>query len=270
MDVVIETFNYLQPSLTSWAWVTIQSLLILVIGWFVINKICTFALVFFQKAISDAGIISFLNSIFKFSLRAVLLVIVFSNMGVNVISLFAAIGASLVAVGILLKDSVSNLISGMILVVNKPLHVGDHVECGSARGTVLKIEMLFTTLQAEDEDKTVIIPNSLLISNYITRKSDYNTSLIEAFYESDNFTDKFNEFSKHFEKEFILNSNFLQIPAPEIKTKVQKDNKISIKIKVWCQNKYVSGAKSDIDKVVKKIGKKYKINFDNKNIENKA
>ncbi len=267
MEFVTDTFNYWRPSLINWSLAAIQSLLILIIGWFFINKVCTLVLIFFQKAISDAGIASFLNSLLKFSLRVILVITVLGHMGLNVTSLFAALGASLVAIGISLKDSLSNLVSGIILVINKPIHVGDYIEFENAKGTVINIEMLFTTLQSEDESKTVVIPNSRLISNNINRKSEYNIELIEAFYESDTFTEKYSEFNKYFEKEFILNSKILHLPVPEIEVKVQEDKKIFIKLKVWCQNKNESKIKSSLDKSVNKLEEKYKINFHAKDIK---
>lgn len=261
MEFIIETFNYWRPSLISWSLTVIQSFLILIIGWFFINKLCKIVMMFFQKAIEDAGITSFLYSLLKFSLRVILVIMVLGHMGLNVTSLFAALGASLVAIGISLKDSLSNIVSGIILVINKPIHVGDYIEFENAKGTVINIEMLFTTLQSENESTTVVIPNSLLISKNINRKSEYNIELIEVFYESDSFTDKYNEFNKYFEKEFILNNNILHIPAPEIETKSQKDNNILIRLKVWCQNKHTDKVKTAVEKTVNKLGEKYKINF---------
>lgn len=91
---------------------------------------------------------------------------------------------------------------------------------------------------------------------------------MEALYESDDFTDKHGEFKGYFEREFILNNKILHLPAPEIEIKMLKDNKISIKLKVWCQNKYVDKVKIALDKSVKKLSEKYKINFHTKDIEN--
>ncbi len=267
MDFFADAFNYWKPSLINWSLTLAQCFFILIVGWFFINKLCTLVLIFFQKAISDTGIASFLDSLLKFSLRVILVIMVLGHMGLNVTSLFAALGASLVAIGISLKDSLSNIVSGIILVINKPIHIGDYIEFENTKGTVINIEMMFTTLQAEGENKTVIIPNSRLIANNISRKSEYNIDLIEAAYESDSFTDKYGEFNKYFEKEFILNNKILHIPSPEIEIKVQKDNKIFIKLKVWCQNKYASKAKSTVNASVNKLGEKYKINFHEKDAE---
>ncbi len=268
MEFFTETFNYWKPSLINWSLTLIQSFFILTVGWFLINKLCTLVMIFFQKAVSDVGITSFLDSLLKFSLRVILIVTVLSYMGLNMTSLFAALGASLVAIGISLRDNLSNLVSGIILVVNKPIHVGDYIEFENAKGTVLRIEMLFTTLQAEDENQTIVIPNSRLISNNISRKSEYNSELVEIFYESDKFTDKYDEFNKYFEKEFILNDKIIHVPAPEVEIKVHEGENIYIILKVWCQNKHLPQAKSDINKMVKKLGVKYKINFSARNIKN--
>ena len=91
---------------------------------------------------------------------------------------------------------------------------------------------------------------------------------MEVSYESDSFTDKHGEFPGYFEKEFILNSKILHLPAPETEVKIQKDNKISIKLKVWCQNKNSDKIKAALDKSVHKLGERYKISFHAKDIKN--
>ena len=121
----------------------VKALLIFLIGWWIINKVCKFVLVFFQKATSQTSFASFLNSVLKFSLRILLIVSVLGYLRFNVTSLIAAIGASFVAIGISLKDSISNIVGGIILVTNNPIHVGDYIEFENVSGKVVKIEMLF-------------------------------------------------------------------------------------------------------------------------------
>lgn len=267
MEFFTNAFNYLQPSLVAWSLTVLQVLFVLVVGWFLINKLCTLLLIFFQKTNSDAGVASFLESLLKFLLRIILVITILGQLGLNVTSMFAALGASLVAIGISLKDGLSNVVSGIVLVLNKPIHIGDYIEFEGTKGTVIKIEMMFTTLQSDEENKTIIIPNSRLISNNIGRKSEFNAELIDVSYESDSFTDKYGEFGSYFEKEFILNNKILHLPAPEIEVKVQKDKKILIRLQVWCQNKHVNKVRNTLDKSVNNLGEKYQINFHLKDIK---
>ncbi len=234
----------------------VEAIVLLLIGWWSINKISKISLVFFHKAGVDTGITSFLNSSLKFCLKVILLAAVMSCVGFDVTSILTAIGASFIAVGISLKDSLSNFISGMVLIVTKPIHVGDFIEFEKYSGTVVKIEMLFTTLQTEEEDKTVIIPNAKLISNSIVRKSRYNLSRLE-FKLLLNKDVQEKEIDRFLRKEFLANNYVCQLPAPEIKIEKDEDNKI-FHIVVWCQDRHLIKTKENIEKVLDRISIKCK------------
>lgn len=270
MNSYSNIFNSWQSLATNWSIAVAKSILVMFLGWWVVNKICKMSLLFFQKSIPDKGITSFLYSIVKFSLRVVLIITALGCLGVNVGSFFAAIGASFVAVGLSLKDNLSNLMSGMVLVINKPIHVGDYIEFENVKGTVIKIEMLFTTLQTDDKNKTVIIPNSKLSANSIVRQSKYDISLIKRVYELDNFSEKYKEIKWYFEKEFILNNKILQIPPPNIEFETLKDNKTLLKINIWSMNKNQKALQEDVENSINRASQKYAINFREQLVENES
>lgn len=258
MNFVQNTIKYFRVLFEESSSKLLQSVLILVIGWWIVNKVCKIATIFFQKGISDKGIISFLNSIIKFSLRLALLLIVMATLGMDVTSLMAAVAASLVAIGIALKDNISNLVSGIILVVSKPIHVGDLIEFDGVKGKVLKIEMMFTTLKSDADNELVIAPNSKLVSNNIKRVSEYNMTKVEKSYASSSNCDKIKEMKLLFQKELILNKKIMSMPAPEVKL-VPEQNGFSLYVRIWTQNKYKEVIGQDIDKIVKKIFSKYNL-----------
>lgn len=270
MNSYSNIFNSWQSLAANWSIAVAKSILVMFLGWWVVNKICKMSLLFFQKSIPDKGITSFLYSIVKFSLRVVLIITALGCLGVNVGSFFAAIGASFVAVGLSLKDNLSNLMSGMVLVINKPIHVGDYIEFENVKGTVIKIEMLFTTLQTDDKNKTVIIPNSKLSANSIVRQSKYDISLIKRVYELDNFSEKYKEIKWYFEKEFILNNKILQIPPPNIEFETLKDNKTLLKINIWSMNKNQKALQEDVENSINRASQKYAINFREQLVENES
>lgn len=244
MDFIKNLGNYFGPSLQGAMFTVLQALAILVIGWWVINILCKFVLLFFQKSFKDIGVASLLESISKFSLRMILIVAVLQCLGFEVTAILTAIGASIFAVGISLKDSISNLASGIILAVIKPIHVGDYIECDKSVGTVVKIEMMFTFLQSPEENQVVVIPNSKLISSSINRVSEYNMVRVECERKIP-YAPKMSDLKKHMEKEFLLNKNIFTVPAPEIKLQGIEDGISTIVLSVWCQkNKAESVSKS--------------------------
>lgn len=264
MNKAEKIIEYVTVDTKNFTFGILKSILVLALGWWIINKVSKLSLVFFRKACIEVGMASFLNSLLKFSLRIFLLVIVMGCLGLDVTSMLTAIGASFLAVGISIKESLSNLVSGVVLIVNKPIHVGDFIEFENSSGTVVKIEMLFTTLQTAEKDKTVIIPNAKLVSSVIVRKSDYNLrSVSTEFYVSGDISHS--EVEKFLTREFLVNNNILQLPAPRIKT---IDSDKGFKVTVWCQNQYCEKVRKDTEDILIKLSRKLGLVVEIKNPEN--
>lgn len=250
---MVNLINGLDPRVMN----VIIAALIMVIGWWLINKVSKVYLIFFQKASLDAGLISFFDSIIRILLRLFLIVGLLEFLGFKTTSIIAAIGASFIAIGMSLKDSLANVVSGIILIVNKPVHVGDYIEFDGVKGTIIKIEMLFSFLQSTEEDKIVVVPNSKLISGNILRKSAYNWKEIKV-YEEILPTPKAKEFKKYLEKEIFLSKSILQLPKPEIFIE-SKEDKTIITLNLWYEVQNENTAQKEIESIKEKFHKKYGI-----------
>ncbi len=89
------------------------------------------------------------------------------TMGIDVTALVAGLGLSGFAIGLALKDPISNAISGFMVLFYEPFVAGDKILLSGAEGTVKSIELRYTILKT-DEDKTVLIPNANLLTNVLT------------------------------------------------------------------------------------------------------
>lgn len=145
----------------------IALIVLFVVIWRVINKLCKVTYRFFEKLKLEPEIVMFLNSVVKILLRVVLILTVLASFGVNINTLLATLGASLVTFGLALKDNLSNFASGLFIILNKPFKIGDTIEFEGHTGKVLKIKTANTTLQIDD--KLLIIPNSKLVNGSIIK-----------------------------------------------------------------------------------------------------
>lgn len=249
--------TYINVSVQTIAVDILKAILVLLIGWFAINRFCKFVVILMQKSFKDMGVVSFLESLTKFALRLLLIVVVLQCLGFDVTAILAAIAASLVAVGMSLKDSVSNLVSGIALVINKPIRVGDYIECDGSKGHVMRIEMMYTFLQTENDGEMIVIPNSKLSSSSIKRVSEYNFKKIE-FERQINFVPKTSELNKHFEKEFLLSKDICQIPAPKIRIQNIDGGKADLKIDIWCRINESENVRKQLEIISNKFENKFK------------
>ena len=82
-----------------------------------------------------------------------------AQLGMDVTSIIAAVGTMGVAVGLAIKDSMSNVASGVQILFTHPFRAGDYLVTEGVEGTVERIEIMYTSLRTFD-NKEVIIPNS--------------------------------------------------------------------------------------------------------------
>ena len=86
--------------------------------------------------------------------------------GINVSALVTGLGLSGFALGFAFRDILSNLLAGILIVIFAPFQQQDRISVAGLEGTVINIDLRYTTLQAEG--KKILIPNSTLFTNAIT------------------------------------------------------------------------------------------------------
>jgi small conductance mechanosensitive channel len=87
------------------------------------------------------------------------------TMGINVSALVAGLGLTGFALGFALKDILSNLIAGVLILPYRPFRVNDYILVAGNEGVVTEIDLRYTTLQKEGQ--IFLIPNSVLFTNSI-------------------------------------------------------------------------------------------------------
>ena len=100
----------------------------------------------------------------KWFIYVIILLMTFHNMGVNVTAIFAASAALLVGVGLALQTLFQDIISGVFILVDQTVHVGDIIELDGKVGRVEEIK-LRTTRAVTIDNKVLVIPNHLYLTN---------------------------------------------------------------------------------------------------------
>ena len=144
------------------------ALLTLIIGWWLAGLIARIVRRAMERAKADQGVRDFLYSCVKITIKILVVITALSTLGLNVTTLIAALSAAGVAICLALKDSLSNFASGVL----------DFIEINGQKGTVRRIELMFTTLATPD-NKRLVIPNSVLTSDMIINYTAKNTRRLE-------------------------------------------------------------------------------------------
>jgi small-conductance mechanosensitive channel len=89
-----------------------------------------------------------------------------SNMGINVNALITGLGLSGFALGFALRDALSNVLAGVLIIMYRPFKRNDIVNITAIEGRVVSIDLRYTILEADQ--KTYMIPNTTIFNNTIT------------------------------------------------------------------------------------------------------
>jgi small conductance mechanosensitive channel len=150
----------------SWGAKLVGALLLLLIGLRVAKWIATVAERGLTRAEVEPIAVQFLRKVAYIALLVVLLLAVLQVVGVPMTSMIAVLGAAGLAVGLALKDSLSNIASGVMLVSLKPFRVGDIVTINGETGKVEAVSIFQTRLRGPD-NQTIVLPNALITSDSI-------------------------------------------------------------------------------------------------------
>jgi len=210
----------------------LTALAILIIGLFLIRIIAKLSRKMMTKNGVDLTLQKFLSNLVSWSLKILLFVVVISKLGVETTSFAAILAAAGLAVGLALQGSLSNFAGGVLIMIFKPIKVGDLIEAQGELGVVKEIE-IFTTKLTGLSNKEIIIPNGSLsngnIINYTTEGTRRVDLTIGVGYDSN--IKKTKEVLLH-----VLTSHplVLKEPAPTVNVSELADSSVNFAVRPWC------------------------------------
>lgn len=153
------------PLIGNFAGGVLLAILVYIIASKLIHKLCKFIVMSMKKANADTGVTQFVSSFVKAALYGLLIITIATSFGVKESSIAALLASSGVAIGLALQGGLSNLAGGVIILILRPFSIGDYIiECTDKQeGTVVKIDLFYTTLSTVD-NRRITIPNGNLTS----------------------------------------------------------------------------------------------------------
>ncbi|MBA3440759.1 MAG: mechanosensitive ion channel family protein [Pyrinomonadaceae bacterium] len=119
---------------------------------------------------ADAGAVLLLSRVYYYGVLAFGSITALGMAGLNILPLVTGLGLTGFALGFALKDVLSNLLSGIMLLIYRPFNIGDQIATSGFEGTIITIRMRDTVLQADD-GRLIIIPNTKLITEVVVNNS---------------------------------------------------------------------------------------------------
>lgn len=177
-NLINDSSNLLNSYAIPWGINIITALLVFVIGrWFAMLLVQGTKKVM-VRAHLDEMLIGFLSNILYTALLLVIVIAALGQLGVETTSLLALFATAGLAVGLALKDQLSNFAAGVMLIIFKPFKNGDFVEAGGVAG-VVEVISVFNTVMRTGDNRELTVPNAQIFSGTITNVSARDTRRID-------------------------------------------------------------------------------------------
>jgi len=258
MDQVNEIKDTLIPALVKYGLEIVGGIVILIVGWIIANWVSRRVARYLERS---EKIDSTLKPIFVTGTKVLILVFtvlaVLSKFGVETTSIIALVGTIGLAIGLALQGTLSNIASGIMLLVLRPFNIGDAVDLNGTMGVVDEIGLFVTEMHSFD-NIYISMPNSKVWGNKIENLTKNPTRRVDMEF-GIHYDDDMQK-AKSIINEIVSNDErVLAEPEPLIAVGTLADSSVNIRVRPWTQNENVWPLRYDLTQRIKE-------RFDEENI----
>ncbi len=214
-------------------WSVVYILLLVTLLFFLTAKMRSWIVqVLRTKKNIDVGISEATGSIVRYVLITIGFLMILQSAGVDLSAITVLAGALGIGVGFGLQNITSNFVSGIIILFERPIKVGDRIEVNNIMGDVVNISPRATTVVTND-NISIIVPNSEFISSIVTNWSHTDRLVrysipVGVSYDAD----------PEAVREILLgvaasHPGVLQDPAPQVLLDEFADSALNFKLRIW-------------------------------------
>lgn len=234
-------------------------ILIVIIAATLVTRIVAYLMNKMQRFHDNKAAIYLARDIINYIIYFIALMIILQFFGINLAGTLLSLGIVGIAVSFAAKDIISNLFSGIILIIGKSIQVGDTIEISNKKGIVERISLRSTTI-VDDLGVRDVIPNSTLTNYpYLQYKSPERFRVDIATGLALNID--IEEFKEYITKKISEYDGILDNPKPDVYAKGITFEESQVKVSFWVKefnskDKYKLIITNDIRKFTQ-MGEKY-------------
>jgi small conductance mechanosensitive channel len=207
------------------------SIVILVAGFWLSNVLSRGLIRVLRKSNTDEGLVTFISSFMSMVLKVLVVITSITQIGVEMTSFVAILGAAGLAIGMAFSGTLSNFAGGIMILVLKPFKVGDIILTQGEKGEVKEIQIFNTYLYTTD-NKVIILPNGPVANNNITNFTKADKRRVDWIF-SISYGDDYNK-----AKEVILrlikeDARILSDPEPFVGINLLGPSSVDLAVRVW-------------------------------------
>lgn len=180
----------------------------------------------------DIGVRQSIATIVRYVILIIGFIVIVQTAGIDLTALGLLAGAVGVGIGFGLQNITNNFISGIIILFERPIKVGDRIEVANVRGDVVKISARATTVVTND-NISIIVPNSDFISSTVTNWSHNDRMVRFNFPVGVSYKEDPANIKKLLLEVATENKGVLKNPAPDILFDEFGDSSLNFNLRVW-------------------------------------
>lgn len=240
---------FLTPLLISSGGRLLGAVAIFVIGRWIAKAIAGW----FRRGVTKAGVdetlARFLANLINIVLIVLVILTAIGTLGINTTNFLAVLGAAGLAVGLALKDSLSNFAAGVMLVFFRPFKVGDYIDAAGIAGSVESIRIFSTMLKTPD-NRVITVPNALIYGATITNFSAERTRRVDLMI-GISYDDDIGRAKALIQGVIAEDSRILKEPASQQLVMELGASSVDIAVRVWCATSDYWQVRSDMLEKIK-------------------
>ena len=210
--------------------VLIASLTILFVAASLIKKLLADKI--FPKYKLSRGLSESIATIVRYSIVVVGLLIILQTSGLNLSAFGILFGALGIGIGFGLQNVSNNFISGLIILFERPIKVGDRVEVEGIAGNIIRISARATTIITND-NIAIIVPNSNFINSMVINWSLHDDKVRFNFPVSVAYDEDPEKIKKILMEVAVNCDAVLKEPTPDVLFEEFGDNNLIFNLRVW-------------------------------------
>lgn len=235
--------------ISRWGLSVIGAIALLIVGRIVAGWVRRSVVKAMTRAKADVSLIPFISSMAYYVVLGVVLIAVLSLFGIETTSLVAVLGAAGLAVGLALQGTLSNFAAGVMLLVFRPIGVGDFVEVAGQAGTVAEIS-IFSTIMNTGDNVRIIIPNAQVYGDVVKNYSTNATRRIDLVM-GISYSDDIAKAMEVIERVITADSRTLRDPAPTVAVSELADSSVNLVVRPWCKKEDYWQLRWDLTRALK-------------------
>ncbi len=209
----------------------LAAILIFVIGKWIAKLCSTLIGRAMTKAKLEPTLVTFVKNVCYVGLIVFVAIAAMSALGIQTAQFIAVVGAAGLAVGLALQGSLANFASGVLLIIFKPIRVGDFVELAGVKGTVQSIQIFNTVLNSPDNVR-VIVPNAQVTSSNIMNYTINGTRRLDLVF-GISYGDDIDKAKKVIEGVLAKDDRILKEPASTVAVYELADSSVNFVCRPW-------------------------------------